>query len=273
MEPARNDNPIPGPDWPNAVAVVTGAASGIGAALARRFATAGARVVLADLDEQRLTTTARDLTAVGSDVLAVSTDVSDPVSVAALASTALGRFGRVDVLCNNAGVLAMGPAWSVDLADWRRVFDVNLWGVVHGIAAFVPMLIEQGRPAHVINTASMAGVSAIGGIAPYVATKHAVVALSEVLAIDLATAGAVHVGVSVLCPGYVPSRLGRNPEDPVEDPAPGEPSADSVAAITFDAIEERRFYVFTHEDSTRSVERRSEAILDGRHPAGLPLPI
>lgn len=270
MEPTRNDKPKAGPDWPDAVTVVTGAASGIGAALARRFAAAGARVVLADLDEQRLSATARELTASGAEILAVTTDVADADSVTAMASTALERFGRIDVLCNNAGVLAMGPTWTLDLADWRRVVDVNLWGVVHGIAAFVPMLIEQGRPAHVVNTASMAGLSAVGGIAPYVATKHAVVALSEVLAIDLATAGADHVGVSVLCPGYVPSRLGRDPDDPVEDPAPGEPSADTAADRTFDAIEDRRFYVFTHAGSTRQVEHRSAAILDGRRPAGLP---
>lgn len=270
MEPAGNDIAQRGPDWPNAVAVVTGAASGIGAALARRFAAAGSRVVLADLDEQRLATTSRELDATGADVLAVPTDVGDAGSVAALASTTLEQFGRVDVVCNNAGVLAMGPVWSVDLADWRRVVEVNVWGVVHGINAFVPILIDQGRQAHVVNTASLAGVSSFGGIGPYVATKHAVVAVSEVLAIDLATAGADHVGVSVLCPGYVPSRLGRNPEDPIEAPALGEPSADTVAEITFGAIDERRFYVFTHDGSRGKVEQRSAAILDGRRPAGLP---
>jgi NAD(P)-dependent dehydrogenase (short-subunit alcohol dehydrogenase family) len=203
-------------------------------------------------------------------VLTVTTDVADAASVRALAAAALERFGRVDVVCNNAGVLAMGPAWSFDAADWRRVIDVNLLGVVHGITAFVPTLIEQGRPAHVVNTASMAGVTAVGGIAPYVATKHGVVALSEVLAMDLATAGADHVGVSVLCPGYVPSRLGRPADQAVEEPAPGQPSADDVAAVTFTAIEERRFYVFTHDGSTKPVQRRAAAIVDGRRPAGLP---
>lgn len=257
-------------DWPNATAVVTGAASGIGAALARRFAAAGARVVLADVHIARLQATARSLASDGAEVLATVTDVADPVAVERLASEARDAYGGVDVLCNNAGVLAMGPVWSIDLDAWRRVVDVNLWGVVHGMRAFVPAMIERGSTAHVVNTASMAGVATLGAIGPYVATKHAIVALSEVLALDLADAGAGHVGVSVLCPGYVPTRLGVDGDDPVADPPPGAPSATSVAEATFRAVRDGRFYVFTHEGSAHRVERRSAAMLDGRRPAGLP---
>ena len=229
-------------------------------------------VVAADVAAPQLDAAVAGLVADGARAIAVPTDVSDPAAVAALAQAALDAFGAVHVVCNNAGTLAMGPAWAVPLEDWRRVIDVNLFGVVHGIVTFVPLLIEQGGPAHIVNTASMGGLVSLPSIGPYVASKHAVVALTEVLVGDLAAVGAP-IGVSVLCPGYVPSRLGSDDRDaPVPEPAPGEPSADDVAADVLDAVTTGRFYVLTHDGSTGLVRQRMEAIIDGRSPTTVALP-
>ncbi len=169
--------------------VVTGAASGIGLALARRFASEGARLVLADQHADVLSEVAEELEAGGAEALAVPTDVGDPAAVDALASKALDRFGIVHVICNNAGIVVGGLAWEIPLEEWHRLMRVNLWGVIHGIRSFVPLLLAHDEAAYVVNTASMAGVSAFGTLGPYVASKHAVVGLSEVLAQDLAAAG------------------------------------------------------------------------------------
>jgi NAD(P)-dependent dehydrogenase (short-subunit alcohol dehydrogenase family) len=253
------------------VAVVTGAASGIGNALARAFVAEGARVVAADLHEPGLARTVAELGHQG-DVIGVATDVSNPDDVEALAAAAVDAFGVVEIVCNNAGTLASGPAWEVPLDDWHRVVDVNLFGVVHGIHTFVPLLLRQGRPAHIVNTASMGGLISLPRIGPYVASKHAIVALSEVLFADLAAVDAP-IGVSVLCPGYVPSRLGRNdPDATVPDAAPGQPNADDVAAALLDAIRTDRFYVLTHDGSTEPVRRRMTAIIEDRPPSLVALP-
>jgi len=176
-------------------AVVTGAASGIGRALAHRLAREGMRLVLADVDRRALAQLSREL----PGAMAVRTDVSRMADVEALADEAYARFGAVHLLCNNAGIAAYGRVWEVPLARWRRVVAVNLWGVIHGCLAFLPRMIAQRGPAHVVNTASMAGLVTppLGG--PYSASKHAVVAVSEALAQDLAGQGSA-VGVSVLCP-------------------------------------------------------------------------
>jgi NAD(P)-dependent dehydrogenase (short-subunit alcohol dehydrogenase family) len=259
-------------DLAGKVAVVTGAASGIGAALARRWAAAGMAVVAADVAVPQLGRVVADLVAAGSRAVAVPTDVSDPAAVAALGQAALDAFGAIHLVCNNAGSLAMGPAWEVPLEDWRRVVDVNLFGVVHGIRTFVPLMIDQGGPAHIVNTASMGGLVSLPSIGPYVASKHAIVALSEVLVGDLAAVGAP-IGVSVLCPGYVPSRLGSDDRDaPVPDPAPGQPSADDVADLVHDAVTTGRFYVLTHDGSTELVAQRMRAIVDGGDPTTVALP-
>ncbi len=254
------------------VAVVTGAASGIGRALARRFAADGAHVVMADVVADSLEAAAGDLAAAGGDVLAVPTDVTDPGAVDDLARRTLDHFGAVHVVCNNAGTLAQGPVWEIGLDDWHRVMDVNFWGVLHGVHSFVPILLEQGQPAHIVNTASMAGVVTLPGIGPYVASKHAIVSLSEVLYADLAAVGAP-IGVSVLCPGYVPTRLGQpDRQAPVPAAAPGQVSVDDVADDVVDAIATDRFYVFTHRGSTRRVEERMRAIVDDGAPVSVELP-
>lgn len=254
-------------DLAGSVAVITGAGGGIGAALARQFASEGAQLVLADLDEEAV---ARTVTEVrrnyDADVLSSHTDVTDPDAVDLLAAATVERFGRVDVVCNNAGIVAGGPAWNISLEDWRRVIDVDLWGVINGVRSFVPILLEQPGPTHLVNVASMAGVVPYAGIAPYVVAKHGVVALSEVIARDLRDVHA-SVGVSVICPGYVPSYLGlQDRSAPIPDPKPGALSAGDVASAVRDAIATDRFYVFTHRGSEREVAAHANAVTDGtRH--------
>lgn len=259
---------------PDEVVVITGAAGGIGNALARSFAADGAKVVLADLFADLLDDATAELAATGADVLGVVTDVSDPAAVDRLAEATVAHFGAVHVICNNAGTVMRGPVWDISLDDWHRVMDVNFWGVVHGIRSFVPLLLAHDAPGYVVNTASMAGVMSLPSLAPYVASKHAVVGISEVLAHDLAAAGAAdRIGVSVVCPGYVPSRLGMSdPRAPIPAPPPGSVTLDDVAASVRAAMAERRFYVFTHPGSADVVARRAAATVDGLRPFGMPIP-
>jgi NAD(P)-dependent dehydrogenase (short-subunit alcohol dehydrogenase family) len=194
-------------DVSGAVAVVTGAASGIGLALARGAVERGARVVLADIREAPLAAAAAELEAAGGEVLAVRTDVTRAAEVEALAAAAVARFGKVNLMFNNAGVFASGVAWEVSAEEYDWVIDVNLRSVIHGIRAFVPRMIAQGDPCHVINTASGAGITVNPGFASYSMTKHAVVALSEALWLDLATQGVANIGVTAVMPGVVRSQI------------------------------------------------------------------
>ena len=255
------------------VAVVTGAASGIGFGLARRFASEGMKVVMADVEEPALKSAADELESDGAEILAVVTDVSDHAAVQSLAAATFDRFGTAHIVCNNAGIGTGGLAWEVSEAKWRWIVGVNLMGVVHGIQAFVPRLVEQGD-GHVVNTASAAGLTTGPGMSPYFATKHAVVALSESLAADLAGVGS-SVGVSVLCPQWVKTRISdaeRNrPMDvePIEDAPDGgamrefirsliasgmEPS--EVADHVVDAITSNRFYILTHPGTAEAARAR-----------------
>jgi NAD(P)-dependent dehydrogenase (short-subunit alcohol dehydrogenase family) len=181
------------------VAVITGAAGGIGLGMAEALAEAGMRLVLADLDAERLERAAADLG--HPEVLTVPTDVSDFVSVQDLAARAVAAFGAVHVVCNNAGVSTMGYQWETPLDDWRWLMGVNLWGVIHGIHAFMPILIEQDE-AHVVSTASMGGLMTGAGTGPYSASKAGVIAVSKSLRAELGIK-APHVGVSVVCPGEI----------------------------------------------------------------------
>lgn len=187
------------------VAVVTGAASGLGRAMALAFAREGMRVALADVDEANLAHTAQAARALGVEALAVRVDVAKGAEVDAFAARTVAVFDGVHVVCNNAGVSPVGAAWENSVADWEWTLGVNLWGVIHGVRAFVPQLIAQGE-GHVVNTASVAGLISPPGLGVYNVTKHAVVALSETLQHDLRLRGA-NVGVSVLCPAYVPTGI------------------------------------------------------------------
>jgi NAD(P)-dependent dehydrogenase (short-subunit alcohol dehydrogenase family) len=264
------------------VAVVTGAASGIGRALAERFARARMKVVLADVEAAALSTATHELADAGAEVLAVPTDVSRAEDVDALARRALERFGGVHVLCNNAGVALAGPIWEHTLEDWRWLLGVNLWGVIHGVRTFVPLMLEAKTPGHVVNTASVAGLTSAPGLGVYNVSKHAVVTLSETLAKDLEMAGAP-IKVSVLCPGFVNTRIldsARNrPADlGAEQPRPAEvdgvvrnlvaagmPPAE-VASHVLRAVEEERFYVLTHPDFLAQVKERCQDVVEGRTP-------
>ena len=235
------------------VAVVTGAASGIGLALVEALAAEGARLVLADVDAQALDEQCARLAAEGHDLHGVPTDVSDAAAVEALADAAVERFGALHIAVNNAGIVNRGLAWEIPLEGWRRVLDVNLWGVLHGIHSFVPRILASGEDGHVVNTASMAAVLPIDRLGPYTVAKHGVLGLSDVLRLDLAKVGAP-IGVSVVMPGMI--RTGMNPVGTV--------AAEQVAQNVLDAIRHDRHYVFTDDHSRADVEERLWRILAAR---------
>jgi NAD(P)-dependent dehydrogenase (short-subunit alcohol dehydrogenase family) len=188
------------------VAVVTGAASGIGRGMCEAFIDAGMRVVLADVEEQALERTSRQLRAGGADVHSVRTDVSKPEQVQALADETLRHYGAVHVVCNNAGVATETiPSWGGTLDDWNWVLGVNLMGVIYGVRTFLPILINQGAGGHIVNTASLAGL-VTGGNTPYAVTKFGVVALSEGIYLELKQGG-YRPSISVLCPGFVNTNI------------------------------------------------------------------
>jgi len=253
------------------VAVITGGGSGIGAGLARAFAARGARLVLADIDEEALAATSDELAAAGARVLTVPTDVRDRAAVRALADRAFAECGAVHLLCNNAGVATFGPIVRASDADWDFTLGVNLLGVVHGVQAFVPRMIEQGEGGHVVNTASMAGLVGMAMLGIYCTSKFGVVGLSEALHLELAPHG---IGVSVLCPGLVETRIGENtrklhPELRGAEPDPGDAPAirptvvltpDDVAARVVEAIERGWLYVITHPEQWDMLRRRAARI-------------
>jgi NAD(P)-dependent dehydrogenase (short-subunit alcohol dehydrogenase family) len=273
-------------DLAGKVAVVTGGASGIGRAVAEQAAVEGMKVVLADIEEAPLKEAERALSARGADALAVVTDVSDAASVQELRRQALARYGAVHLVHNNAGVGGGGPIWDVPEEDWRWILGVNLWGVIHGVATFVPLLIEQGE-GHVVNTASIAGLTTAPFLGPYNATKQAVVAISETLYKDLQSTGVTGVGVSVLCPGFVRTRIAESarnrpdwaPEPVADDAAEAETlrtaisdmiaggiAPDMVAARVLDAVRSDTFYIRTHPELDAAIATRFSEIIETRPP-------
>jgi NAD(P)-dependent dehydrogenase (short-subunit alcohol dehydrogenase family) len=268
------------------VAVITGGAGGIGLAMARAFAARGARIVLADLDEGALATAERALHDDRVDVLAVHTDVAQLTSVVALADVTRRRFGGVHIVCNNAGVATFGEISTSTHKDWEFTMGVNLWGVVHGVETFVPILLDQGNGGHIVNTASMAGLVGMQWLGIYSASKFAVVGLSEALHRELKPSG---IGVSVLCPMIVATNINANsvrmrPGPLRNDGDTGEASnlelppagamkggtieADEVARRVVRAIERRDLYILTHPEQREFLRRRA-AKLDGMFEEGV----
>jgi NAD(P)-dependent dehydrogenase (short-subunit alcohol dehydrogenase family) len=261
-------------------AFVTGGAGGIGFALGRAFAEAGMKVMLADIETDALAAAVKSLDNFGSDVRGVICDVADPVSVEQAARASYEAFGNVHVVCNNAGVAAAGGIDNISLDNWRWVLDVNLMGVLHGIRSFLPHIRAHGEGGHIVNTASMTGMMSGLGFSPYVASKFAVVGMSEGLATQLRPLG---IGVTVLCPGYVRTRIGESgrnrPEryGATQTPDPASPAGmlvaqiakllqsgldpSEVAARVLTAIRNDELYVFTHPEMRAEVEERFAGIL------------
>jgi NAD(P)-dependent dehydrogenase (short-subunit alcohol dehydrogenase family) len=278
-------------DFKDKVAVVTGAASGIGRALVDRCVNEGMRVVLADVDQTALSSAAETLNHLGANVMPVHTDVSRAEDVKSLARKTLDKFGAVHLLFNNAGVDARNTIWEATLADWQWVLGVNLWGVIHGVQTFVPIMLEQGDDCHIVNTASIAGLISGPGIGLYKVAKHGVVSLSETLACELAAIGA-NVNVSVLCPAGVKTKImdsERNRPHELHDSAhdTNHPvtiqirealgqivesglAPSQVAQTVFDAIRNQNFYILTHPDWKPLIRKRMQEILEERNPYEVP---
>lgn len=256
------------------VAVITGAASGIGRGLAERAAKGGYALVLADRDGSALERLAEQLRAAGATVLTQITDVADPLQLEELREATLARFGAVDLLFNNAGVMQTGSCWELSAAQWQRALAVNLGGVINGVRAFMPLLLAQGRPAHVVNTASLAGLLNSPFMAAYNVSKQAVVALSESLHYEMAALNQP-IGISVLCPGPVVSEImtsdqGQGADSELNRLLDGHirqgMSPAEVAELVFAAIAEKRFWVLPHKGFKPALQARLESVLSESNP-------
>jgi NAD(P)-dependent dehydrogenase (short-subunit alcohol dehydrogenase family) len=265
-------------DFKGKTAFVTGGASGIGLSMGRAFGRAGMNVVLADIDEKAALAAAERLTSEQIKATAVHCDVADRGAVREAALKAIASFGKVHILCNNAGVAVGGMFGTVKPSSWDWIVDVNLKSVIYGTETFVPLMLSHGEGGHIVNTASMAGFVSPPGMEPYCATKYAVVAMSEGWAMQL---GARGIGVSVLCPGYVRTRIhesgrvrqerygGEQEVDPgisvVREEAAklveGGIDPDIVGARVLEAVKAGEVYVFTHPNMKPLVEMRFGAVL------------
>lgn len=276
------------------VAVITGAASGIGRSLAERCAREGMKVVLADVEEQALAKTAAEMKAAGANVLAVLTDVTKAKAVETLAHRALDAFGAVHLLCNNAGVGVGTSVWETTLTDWQWVMEVNLWGVIHGTRIFIPIMLDQDTECHIVNTGSIQGLLSYHPLtASYQVSKHAVIALSEQLYHELAQRGA-KIKISVLCPGWVRTHIGDSGRNRPAESRSGSVGTEltplyeaalqqcyqalqdgalpeQVADFAFEAIRDEKFYILPHPEWKAAVRTRMEDILAERNPTALSL--
>ncbi len=268
------------------VAVVTGGASGLGRAMAWRFAREGMKIVLADIEQTTLDTTLEEFQEAGHEAIAVQGDVSRAADVESLAEQTLAAFGAVHIVCNNAGVAPGGLVWEHTVKDWEWAMGPNVWGVIHGVRVFTPILLKQNTEAHIVNTASVAGLLSLPGMGLYCVTKHAVVTLTECLHHDLVE-NSDKVRCSVLCPAYVPTGIAdseRNRPAHLRDDRPkseqelrreeglrravesGRITAEEVADAVFNAIRDKRFYILTHQRIKPAIETRMQDILLERSP-------
>ena len=273
-------------DFKGKVAVITGGASGIGKAVAERCVKEGMAVVIADIEQGTLDSATNELRQQGGDAIGVKTDVSQSDDIEALAQKTVEEFGTVDFLMNNAGVAGSSVIMGTK-ADWEWTMGVNLWGVIHGVRVFTPIMIQQGTPAHIVNTASVAGITS-AQLGSYTVTKHAVVALSEQLYMELQHANA-KVNVSVLCPGFVNTNIidsERNRPSELQNEQQAEPTPEQqmreqqlramieagmppsqVANFVFDAVENDKLYIQTHPDDFREmIKMRVDHIINGTNP-------
>ena len=271
-------------------AVLTGAGSGFGLECARIGARLGMNLVLVDVQEDALEQAAKELTAQGANVLACKLDVSDATAIEQLALQVQQRFGAPHLVFNNAGVGSGGLIWENSVADWQWVLGVNLWGVVHGVRLFTPMMLQAAKQdpsyqGHIVNTASMAGLLAAPNMGVYNVSKHAVVALSETLYQDLQLVSH-QVGASVLCPYFVPTGISQSHRNRPSEVAAGEPtqsqligqamsdkavgsgkvSAAEVAQKVFDAVQAGQFYIYSHPQALSLVNQRMQAVVEGLNP-------
>ncbi len=263
------------------VAVITGGAQGIGLATAKRLGAEGMRVVLADINEAALGAARESLERAGVEVLAVPTDVTSAEQVAALARQTLARFARVHVVFNNAGIGLAHPLWQTPELAWRKTIEVNLWGVIHGLRTFVPLLIEQGEGGHLVSTASLAGLGPAPGLGAYCATKYAVVGLMETLYAELSAIGSP-IGVSVLCPGFVHTGILENSEftsgsrnqadGPLQpffralvDGISGGVAPSEIAELVCAGIRHNRFWLLP-AGAAEVMKPRLDALREGRNP-------
>lgn len=273
-------------DFAGKIAVITGAASGIGRAIAEKCVRLGIKVVLADVDEGPLADAGTEMKSIGGDVLCLTTDVSKRADVESLAQQAFAAFGAVHLLFNNAGVAAGGAPWEATWNDWEWVIGVNLWGVINGVKVFTPLMLAQKTECHIVNTASTAGLTVGSFSAPYAVTKHAVVALSESLYLTLQKQNAL-VKTSVLCPGLVRTSIGtcecHRPAELHDEPVPLSPEMQAgraafealiasstppaeVADAEFEAIRKEQFYIITHPEWLDVIRLRTSKLLAMENP-------
>ena len=257
------------------VAFITGGASGMGLGMAREFAAVGMKVMISDIEAAAAQRAADELTAKGYQAACVQTDVGNLESVQAAAKKTIETFGKVHVLCNNAGVAVGGYSESCSIRNWNWVVDVNLWGVVYGLQAFVPLILSHGEGGHVVSTASMAGMVGLRGAGPYNATKFAVVGIMETFAADHRKD---NLGASVLCPGVVATNIGNSARNrPDQYGGATKPNArdrtaemlakgldpDIVGKLVLEAVQEDQFYIFTDPGLRNLMETRGQRILSG----------
>lgn len=264
-------------DFKGKVAVITGAASGIGRGLAQRCAEEGMSVALADVSFENLSSLAAELRNQGAKVLAQEVNVSNQESMQEFAEQCRSELGPIDLLFNNAGILRVGQTWQHTYAEWETILSINIMGVVNGLNAFVPEMISSGRPGHIVNTGSVGSLAAAPGMAQYTACKMAVRGITECLAYDLAADGA-NIDVSLLCPGPVLTSIAdeimgidssndkSNPSEHLMANEPGFISPQACAACVFEAISERKFWIFTHPFNGY-YKNKTDAILNGINPA------
>jgi NAD(P)-dependent dehydrogenase (short-subunit alcohol dehydrogenase family) len=277
-------------DFKDKVAVLTGAGSGFGLECARIAARRGMKLVLVDVQQDALEKAAAEFEAQGLEVLAKRVDVSDAAQMEALTQIVWQKFGAPHFVFNNAGVGSGGLVWENSVADWQWVLGVNLWGVIHGVRLFTPLMLEAARhdpkyQGHIVNTASMAGLLTPPNMGVYNVSKHAVVALSETLYQDLSLV-TEQVGASVLCPYFVPTGISASERNRPQGLAADEPtksqlishamtdkavgsgkvSAADVAGKVFEAVERNQFYIYSHPHALGNVQQRMEAIVQGANP-------